>query len=135
MSEERRQILEMLAEGKITAKDAERLLDKLNGGKEAADAAEPTSSTGRKVKAKALCVKVDGGEGEKVDIRVPLSLVRTGVKLAAILPDRIANRLSAKGIDLSQLSELDGDELTAALDNLEIDVDTDGGKAVRVCCE
>jgi len=132
MSEERRQILEMLAEGKITAKDAERLLDKLSGGTEAA---EPTGSTGRKVKAKALCVKVDGGEGEKVDIRVPLSLVRTGVKLAAILPDRIANRLSAKGIDLSQLSELDGDELTAALDNLEIDVDTDGGKAVRVCCE
>ena len=38
MSEERRQILEMLADGKITAKDAERLLDKL------ADSSAPGST-------------------------------------------------------------------------------------------
>ena len=135
MSEERRQILEMLAEGKITAKDAERLLDKLSGPQTAAAASDPPTDSGRKPKAKVLCVKVDGAEGEKVNVRIPLALVRTGVKIAAILPHNVTQRLSAKGIDLGRLSELDADELTAALSDLEVDVDSDTGEVVRVCCE
>lgn len=135
MTEERRQILEMLAEGKITAQDAERLLDKLNALPETDRATESTTETGRRPRAKVLCVKVDGAEGEKVNVRVPLALVRTGVKIAAILPDRVTHKLSAQGIDLGKLSELDADELTAALSELEVDVDSDTGEVVRVCCE
>lgn len=133
MSEERRQILEMLADGTITAEDAERLLDKLNANPADKTAAEAAPGKGRK--AKVLCVKIDGSEGEKVNVRVPLALVRTGVKIAAILPEKVTHRLSAKGIDLTRLSELDADELTAALSDLEVDVDSDTGEVVRVCCE
>jgi len=135
MSEERRQILEMLADGKITAKDAERLLDKLTGSPAAATASGPPADAAPKPKARFLCVKVDGAEGEKVNVRIPLALVRTGVKLAAIVPERVTQRLGAKGIDLSKLSELDADELTAALSELEVDVDSDHGEVVRICCE
>jgi hypothetical protein len=38
MSTERKQVLEMLAEGKITTADADRLLDKLNGSRATGDA-------------------------------------------------------------------------------------------------
>jgi len=110
-------------------------LDKLNGPTAAAGASGSSTDTGPKPKAKVLCVKVDGAEGEKVNVRVPLALVRTGVKIAAILPDKVTHRLSAKGIDLGRLSELDADELTAALSELEVDVDSDNGEVVRVCCE
>jgi len=135
MSEESRQILEMLAEGKITAQDAERLLDKLTSSQTATAAAGPSAETPRKPKVKFLCVKVDGAEGDKVNIRVPLALVRTGVKLAAIVPESVTHKLSTQGIDLSKLSELDADELTAALSELEVDVDSENGETVRVCCE
>lgn len=74
-------------------------------------------------------------EGETVNVRIPLALVRTGVKIAAILPERVTHKLSAIGIDLGKLSELDADELTAALSDLEMDVDSDTGEGVRVCCE
>lgn len=135
MTEERRQILEMLADGKITAQDAERLLDRLTRPQGDGTSSDTASETARKPKAKVLCVKVDGAEGEKVNVRVPLALVRTGVKIAAILPDRVTHKLSAKGIDLGRLSELDADELTAALSDLEVDVDSDTGEVIRVCCE
>lgn len=134
MTEERRQILEMLAEGKITAQDAERLLDKLSGS--TSNTKSANSAEGKhKPKARFLCVKVDGAEGEKVNVRVPLALVRTGIKMAAILPEGASQKLSAKGIDLSALSELDTEELTAALSELEVDVDSDTGEVIRVCCE
>lgn len=136
MNEESRQILEMLAAGKITAADAERLLDKVQSSASGTTAVPDEGDKGRKPKVRFLCVRVDGGdEGEKVNVRVPLALIRTGIKLAAILPKGVSDELTAKGIDLSQLSELDADELTEALSELEVQVDSERGEAVRVCCE
>jgi len=135
MSEERRQILQMLAEGKITAADAERLLDKLEGNRSSSAGGDAGTEPSAKPKVRFLCVKVDGAEGERVNVRVPLALVRTGVKLAAIMPHGVADELNARGIDLAKLSELDPDELTEALSELQVEVDSDRGEKVRVCCE
>jgi len=135
MNEERKQILDMLAAGKITADEAERLIDKLEAGEARAESTSPTTTAERSGKIKFLRVLVDSTDGDKVNVRVPLALIRTGIKLAAVLPEDVSDRLGEKGIDLSKLGELDGEELYEALRDLQVDVDSGDGDSVRVFCE
>jgi hypothetical protein len=138
MSTDRKQVLEMLAQGKISAEDADRLLEKLAGSESAAqdDAAKAAGdATGAKPAPKFLRVEVDAKDGDRVNIRVPMFLVRTGVKLSTMLPSKVSSKLTENGIDLSQLSGLDGDDLVRALRELTVDVQSDRGDKVRVFCE
>ncbi|MDH3214987.1 MAG: hypothetical protein OEN01_01695 [Candidatus Krumholzibacteria bacterium] len=135
MKEERRQILDMLAQGKITAEDAERLLDKLGVGHTGHATAPESAGRGGSSKLKYLRVKVDSSEGDKVNIRVPLALIKTGIKLTAVLPDDVNQKLGEQGVDLGRLSELDSDELYESLRELQVDVDSGEGDVVRVFCE
>lgn len=129
MSTERRQVLDMLAEGKITADDAERLLEKL------ASTAAPERPAAGEARPRYLRILVDSNKGDKVNIRVPLALVRTGIKLSTMLPSDANEKLSERGIDLSHLAGLEGEDLIEALRELKIDVDADGGESVRIFCE
>lgn len=154
MNENRRQILEMLAAGKITADEAERLiaaLDPETGGGAAG------SSAGGGVKApvgkghpKYLRVLVEADEsmtGNKglttVNVRVPMQLLRAGVRLAALIPQQAHNQLdqalSSHGVPLtlSQIKPENLEELIDHLEDLTVDVDGKDGNAtkVRVFCE
>lgn len=136
MSVETKKVLEMLAAGKITSEDAERLLDKLNEVKEVAanSAPENHDSSGPTPTRKYLRVVVTGA-GKDVNMRVPLSFVRTGVGLIGVLPVDVARKLGDRGIDLDALSHLEGDKLNEALNALEVEVDSGNGKHVRIFCE
>lgn len=134
MNEERKQILEMLSQGKITAEDADRLLDKLQSC-DAADSEAAATDEDRPPKLKYLRVHVDTTDGDKVNIRIPLALIRTGIKLAALLPKDVNEKLDEKGVDLSMLSKLDTVELYETLGELKVDVDAGDGDTVRVFCE
>jgi hypothetical protein len=133
MTEERKKILEMLSEGKITAEDAERLLDRIEGGRSAAP--KPSRQPGEPCKIKWLLVQVDSNDGDKVNVRVPISLIRTGIKLGAILPSGASERIQASGIDLNDLAKLADEELVEALADLQVDVNSEEGDLVRVYCE
>jgi hypothetical protein len=136
MATERKQVLDMLAEGKISAADADRLLDKLGSERANAGAGASTESKPLPMGApKFLRVVVDAHDGDAVNIKVPLFLVRTGIKLSTMLPSKVSTRLNEKGIDLSQLSALNGDELVQALRELQVDVNSNDGDKVRVFCE
>jgi hypothetical protein len=155
MNAERKQILEMLADGKITADEAAQLLDRLAEGRTeesepaaargaadvngrtdpGADGAAAAHREGPSRKPKFLRVQVDSTDGDRVNIRVPLELVRTGVRLSAMLPENARTKLNDKGIDLSQISGLQGEELIEALRELTVDVDSADGDTVRVYCE
>jgi hypothetical protein len=137
MSVETRKVLEMLAAGKITSDDAERLLDKLAAVKEPAESGttenhESASATSTR---KYLRIVVDNGEGKDVNMRVPLSFVRSGVGLIGVLPPRVAQKLTDKGFNLDVLSGLSGDKLNEALNELCVDIDSNDGKHVRIFCE
>ncbi len=154
---ERKQVLEMLAEGKINAEEAERLLTKLENlenpaTREAETEAEGTSDqteskesgccselkgvgASNSKKLKYLRVLVNSEDGDSVNIQVPLALVRTGIKLSAMLPSDARKKLHEKGVDLSQFSELAGDDLIEALRDLNVDVDSVDGDKVRIFCE
>ena len=109
MSEDRVRILNMLAEGKITAEEADKLLDALSartsvsgaeGGAAGVGAAESASRiTGDPTPVlealpKTLYVKVESPEGENVDIKVPLSLVRAGLKLTSLIPSSAMDEIN-----------------------------------------
>ena len=78
---------------------------------------------------------VNSSDGDKVNVRVPLGLLRTGIKLTTMLPGDASEKLKDSGIDLSHLSSLSGDELMEELRDLQVDVDSTDGDKVRVFCE
>jgi hypothetical protein len=138
MSEERRRILGMLANGKITAEEAERLLDALKEGSNQESCCEP----GGRKSPKCLVVKVEPKtrDGDSVNIRLPLNLLRAGMKLGALMPERARDKvdeaLEKKGINID-LKKVGGEEfetLVACLCETSIDVDDDKER-VRICCE
>jgi len=125
MSEERIRILRLVAEGKATPEEAERLLSAV--GKEAVVPAKGTP--------RYLRVTVDSSDGDKVNIRVPLALVRAGMKFSALVPRDAREQMEEKGIDLGALSAMDTEELIQALQELEVNVDSHDGDVVKVFCE
>lgn len=137
MSEERKKILEMLAEGKITAVEAERLLDKLAAGADSSDQAGQASGepSAPPQKPRFLRILVDSPDRNQVNIRVPVSFMRAGMKLMAVVPRQVSEKLAEKGIDLSALADMKGEDLTEALRQLNLDVDGRDGKKVRIFCE
>jgi hypothetical protein len=157
MNENRRQILQMLAAGKITAEEAERLLAALEP-----DTTTTTEFTGRipgnhgssdttvRTRAKYLRVLVEADEsmtGMKgpttVNVRVPMQLLRAGVRLASLIPqqahEQFDEALNRHGVPLtlSQIKPENLEELIDHLEDLTVDVDGKEGNStkVRVFCE
>jgi hypothetical protein len=153
MNENRRQILEMLAAGKITADEAERLLAALDPAPAAAEFSGVTrgaDGAAVKTRAKYLRVLVEADEamtGMKgattVNVRVPMQLLRAGVRLAALIPqqahDQLDEALSKHGVPvtLSQIKPENLEELIDHLEDLTVDVNGSDGNMtkVRVFCE
>ena len=150
MSENQKKILEMLADKKISVDEAHRLLSALKAETDAPEStagAGGTGGTAGKPKRKYLRVSVVPGSGhehdeeaELVDVRVPMSLIRSGMKLSSLLPsqarDKVTEALNEKGInlDMRNMKPEDLEEIIEALDELEVNVVSDEG-VVRVFVE
>lgn len=134
MAESRKKILEMLASRKISVDEASMLLEKLSAAPE-----EPVVECGDHPEAprnlRYLRVVVDSTDGDKVNIRVPLSLIKTGIKLGSLMPKDAAEAMSEKGIDLSSLSKLDENDLVKFLAELKVDVESSDGETVKIFTE
>ena len=145
MNENRRNILEMLAAGKITADEAERLMAALDRGPRAGNGAE-SANTGAKPKARYLRVVVQAADGRdsdgptKVNVRVPMQLLRAGVKLTSLIPaqarDEVNHAMRQHGVnfDLNQLKPENLEELIDQLNDLTVDFE-DRDAQVRIFCE
>ncbi|MCK4505980.1 MAG: hypothetical protein KAW14_10200 [Candidatus Aegiribacteria sp.] len=131
-----KKILEMLSEGKITVEEATALLSRLqNTDSDTDESSFEKDQESRGKTPKYLRVLVDSADGDKVNVRVPLSLIKTGIKLSALIPNNAVSQISDQGFDLSQISKLSGDELIEALRELQVDVDSADGDKVRVFTE
>ncbi|MCK5148061.1 hypothetical protein KAR48_14995 [bacterium] len=140
MSEERRKILEMLSKGKIDVDAAERLLTAVN---EPASSASTEFHSSGKAAPKYLRILVEpapgNSDGERVNVRVPMNLIRAGMKWVALIPrdaqGKVQEALSEKGMDMdfSKLKPEDLEELITNLGDLEVEVN--GKEKVRIFCE
>ena len=124
MSVEQKRILSMVAEGKITVEEAEKLLNALSLNEvmeedpSLEDQMEPESrnqgshstrtTTNKRTitrieggwkKPKFLHVKVepksDNEDAQRVHIKVPLQLLSAGVKLASLVPNNVENKVQS----------------------------------------
>jgi SHOCT-like protein len=156
MSDDTRRILDLLAQGKITVDDAHRLIAAVAAPYTPPAAASAASQSSRvsqssgvngdaAPKPRYLKIAVhkpanDHRSDQDVNIRVPIAIMRGGMRLAAIIPgfagEQMQARLREKGIDLD-LSKLDPAAIEAMLKDLgEMNIDIDSGKAqVRITCE
>ncbi len=177
MNTERRKILDMLKEGKISAEDADRLIDKLeeldaatqetpeevqdddvviehgigdNIGAAVASAVRGAKHAAAKARRVArtltirattgdrprwFCIQVASADGDNVNVRLPLKLIQAGVRLAALLPENAREAIQDQGIDLDKLNDLDAEKMVEALQEIDINITTADGDAIRICCE
>ncbi|MFZ1141532.1 MAG: hypothetical protein WB781_16870 [Candidatus Sulfotelmatobacter sp.] len=148
MNEHRRQILQMLSEGKVSADEAERLISAME--EPSATKSDLGPKPAGKDRPKYLRVQVDSEDGgghdgpTKVNVRVPMQLLRAGVKLAYLIPAAALQKanlaMHEKGIpvDLTQIKPDNLEELVEQLSDLTVDVDqkdADTRVKVRVFCE
>jgi hypothetical protein len=145
MNENRRQILNMLAEHKINAEEAERLIAALESNGPAASEHFPAAGASGfaaangaetpRIRPKYLRVLVQADPGREtakgpvsVNIRVPIQLLRAGVRLASLIPVQAHRHfdeaMSQHGVPLtlSQIKPENLEELIDHLDELTIDV-------------
>lgn len=133
MSEETRQVLEMLSQGKISVAEAEQLLHAVTSPSQNGD--------DRKVEPRYFRILVnkparEGKKAEAVNIRVPMTVLRGGLRLGAFIPSMLGNKkiqFNGAEIDLAKLTYTD---LEAMIKDIgELTVDVDGEAQVRVRCE
>jgi hypothetical protein len=133
MSEERRQVLEMLSQGKVTVQEAEQLLQAVVAGQ----ATDEKKAEPRYFRIQVNKPAREGKKAENVNIRVPMTVVRGGLRLGALFP----GMLGKKKIQLDNGTELDLSKVTytdleAMIKDIgELTVDVDGDAQVRIRCE
>ncbi|MGH9703685.1 MAG: SHOCT-like domain-containing protein [Candidatus Acidiferrales bacterium] len=146
MNENRRTILEMLAAGKINAEEAERLIAALENDLSANPPGQG-NETPVKVAPKYIHVVVNeedpkGDNPTKANIRVPIQLLRAGVRLGSLIPEQAQFHVNAalreKGVmfDLSQIKPENLEKLIENLDDITLDIGQKNKNVkVRIFCE
>jgi len=148
-----RRTLDLLAQGKITVEEADRLLKALGNASSEPAASQAAGADANRPKAKWVRINIhkpakDADHKSKdVNIRVPISVMRGGMRLGAIIAtfagEKAALRMRQRGMDLDiekindDLSQFNGPEfeqLLKSLDDVNIEVD-DGKSNVRITCE
>jgi len=141
MSENRRRVLDMLAEGKITVDEAERLLSAM--GEPTGDSGFSEAGETHQDERKYLRIVVEpnpdagpGAKQQRVNVRVPMALIRAGVRLTSLIPSnattKINEELHKSGVDfdVNSIKPENLNELVDAVKDLEIDVQ--GGQEGKV---
>jgi len=139
MSDETRRILDLLAAGRITAEEAEQLLAAASAKSAPAGPSDPPSPDPKFLRIEVRKSARDRHPEKTVNIRVPISLVRGGMRLGALVPgagERIQDAFKERGVDVDW-SKLDHAELASVLKDLgELTVDVDDGNAqVKITAE
>lgn len=152
MADNRKKILEMLEKKKITTDEAYRLLGAIddeesghgNRGHEDTGSRGPASKSNHKYLRVTIIPGEEQEQGEhpeRVNVRIPMSLLRAGIKLSALIPpehlDKANKALSDKGIDfdVSKIKPEDLEGLIEAIGDTEIDIDGKHGEKVKVFVE
>ena len=147
MCDDTRRVLDLVAQGKITVDEAQQLLSAIDAPAAKAEASAPAAAAEESDKPKAQWLRIaihktgkDGHRDKDVNIRVPIAIVKSGLRLGALIPglagDQVAARMREKGLDVD-FTKLDAaaiDSVLKSLDDTHIDID-DGRAQVRITCE
>lgn len=141
----RKQVLELLSAGKINTDEADRLMAAI-GVPSGASVPQVGGAWPKYLRILVEAEEDDGGLGDvamtKVNVRVPIQLLRAGVRLTSLIPNvartHVNDALREQGVafDINQLRPENLEELIEQLKDLTIDVDHSKNRVkVRVFCE
>jgi hypothetical protein len=147
MSDDTRRILDLLAQRKVTVDEAEQLISAIGAPAPQASAATAPSTPDNAERPKPRWLRInvhqtakEGKHDKDVNIRVPIAIIRSGMRLGALIPglagDQVAARMREKGLDVD-FSKLDAAAIDTVLKELgDTNIEIDSGKAqVRITCE
>jgi hypothetical protein len=119
MSEEKKLVLEMLSNGKITVAEAEKLLES------AANIEQGEQSSPKPLNKKFLRVLVKEDNNTKVNINIPIALAEVGLKLVP----KEAFKVDGQVIDINEILKLVQEGNDGELVNID---SRDHGKEIKV---
>src|SRR6516225_5895861 len=147
MSDDTRRVLDLLEQGKITGAAAHELLRALAALPKTEDPTgelqptEPARAAGpRYLRVSVYRTGKEGRRDKDVNIRVPMTIVRSGIRLGALIPgfarERMSARLRERGVDID-LTKIDPAMIESLIKDLgEVNIDVNGGEEqVRITCE
>jgi len=144
MSDETRRVLELLSQGKISVDEADQLLRALKNQGNRGEASPKSEAVNTPTKPRFMRIHVhkpgkDGREDKDVNIRVPMAVLRGGMRLGTMIPGFHASmnaRLRERGLDVD-LSKIDPTALESMLSEMgEINIDVEqSGEQVRITYE
>ena len=134
LSDERKLVLEMLAGGKISVEDAQRLLAKLEHAEtdRLEDGGADVTSNPRPKHLR--IVTRDRHARDEINLRIPLGLVRAGLALDSFLPGWVQSRVMV-GTSFTDLETLDKKYLRENLDDLDMAFGSEDGESVHIFTE
>ncbi len=115
MKEEIKKILKMVEEGKITAEEGYRLIDALM----------PQNTSAKK---RFLKIYVESEEGDVVNIKVPFSLIKFGIRF---IPKDKYEIIKSQNIDLEEILSSLSDDFEGEL----VDIKSEDGDIVKIWVE
>lgn len=131
MNEDTRRVLEMLSQGKVSVMEAEQLLHAVGS---------PGQSDERKPEPRYFRILInkparEGKKAENVNIKVPITVVRGGLRLSALFPGMLARKKVQLGngteLDLSKVTYEDLEAMIKDIGELTVDVDGDAQVRIR----
>jgi hypothetical protein len=147
MSDDTRRILDLVANGKVTVDEAEQLMQAIGASPPPAPAAAAPLAPDAAERVQPRWVRInvhktarEGKHDKDVNIRVPIAIVKSGMRLGALIPglagDQVAARMREKGLDVD-FSKLDAATIEAVLKELgDTNIEIESGKSqVRITCE
>ncbi|MBL4932192.1 SHOCT-like domain-containing protein [Clostridium paridis] len=125
MNEEISRILKMVEEGKITADKAQELIEALNEKKTEIQTVQTDDIMNMMLK-----IKVNSHEGDVVNVKLPIKLIKTLLKTVGKLPIE-SNVKGLENLDLNLISEAIDNGLCGKI----VDVNSANGDIVEVVIE
>ncbi|MDD7793134.1 SHOCT-like domain-containing protein [Clostridium sp. 'White wine YQ'] len=125
MNEEISRILKMVEEGKITADKAQELIEALNEKKTEIQTVQDNDIMNMMLK-----IKVNSHEGDVVNVKLPIKLIKTLLKTVGKLPIE-SNVKGLENLDLNLISEAIDNGLCGKI----VDVNSANGDVVEVVIE
>jgi len=119
---EKKQILEMVRDGKLTVEEAQKIMEAMDQGDEDAAAVTATRPT------RFLRIRVKDEDGARVNVSVPLSLVRA---LWRFIPKDAMRELEGHNIDVDSILVAVNEGAQGVL----VDVEDEDGTKVEIVVE
>ena len=145
MSDDTRRVLDLVAQGKITVDEGHHLLGAIHPPSANAPSGAAGADDSERPRPKWLRIAIHqfGKEGRRdkdVNIRVPMAIIRSGMRLGALIPglagEQVQARMRERGLDID-FSKLDAAAIETVLKELgDTNIEIDDGKSqVRITAE